>query len=206
MDHPPRSIGNGDCTNSACGMDKPLYLARRTLQLYTLSLDRKLKPPSTSFALDIIEADTTVNLEHAHEHRIRRRLSRGCRLFLALHKKDTVGYIFTAMSQCFIEEVEQTLHIMPYECYFFDAYTYPAFRGHGIYPALLIYAARSFQALAYRHALIFALGTNRSSVQGIKKTGFTCYGTVTYYEIFGHRFWRYRTNNGRVKSYFDGRA
>lgn len=183
----------------------PLF-TRRILQLYALSLDRTLTPPSTCLALDIIEATATIDLENVGKQRIQQHLSTGCRLFVALHKGHPVGYIFSATSSCFISEVSRTLHIMPAECYLFDAYTYSAFRGQGIYPTLLIHSARIFQARAYRHALIFALGTNRASVQGIKKAGFTRYGTATYYEIFGHCFWRNRRNYGHIKSYLNDRA
>lgn len=177
------------------------YFSKRTLQLYALALEEPLTLPSTDLSLDFAEATVTTDLKNADHQRILQRLSAGCRLFIASHEGRPVAYVFSSTGTCTVTEVEQTLHIMPGECYLYDAYTYPPFRGHGIYPALLVNTARVFRSCSYRHILIFTLGVNRASVQGIKKAGFSCYGTATYVEILGRKFWRYRTNNGHVKSY-----
>jgi len=203
MDYRLRSVRNVDYMNSIPRGNVIPCFTKQTLQLYALELDNALVEPATSFSLTFGEYNRIVDLKNASRQRIAQRLSNGGYLYIAFHKNEPAGYIFSSISHCRVDEVEQTLHIMPYECYLYDAYTYPRFRGQGIYPALLIHVSRIFQANSYHRALIFTLARNRASIRGIQKAGFIDYGTVEYFRILGHRFWRYHTNNGCIKSYFD---
>jgi GNAT superfamily N-acetyltransferase len=161
--------------------------------------------PSSTLALEIKDRSTGTHLMNINDDLIEQRLRTGCQLFVAYHGGKPAGYIFSSLSKCTVDEIERTLYIADHECYFYDAFTYPEYRGNNIYPCLLAYAARFYQDLSYHYALIFTLAENKPSVQGILKAGFSCYGQVDFFNTCGHRFWRYRNKNGDIKSYIDGK-
>lgn len=180
-------------------------LIQRSLQMYMINLANPIPYCSTTLPLKIKVHDRTVPLENVAEQNIQERLSAGCRIFVAYCTGNPVGYIFSALSHCRVAEVERMLHIMPGESYLYDAYTYLEYRGQGVYPCLLSYAARYFQQKNYHYAFIFSLSHNRASLRGIRKAGFTSYGKVEFYKVFGHCFWKYYTDNGHIASHFDNR-
>jgi|GEM_PF-1002926 len=177
--------------------------SKRVLLLYAIALDRPLIVPLPTLSLDIKDLNKAIKLRNVTERIITQRLSAGCRLFVAYTKGNPVGYLFSSISCCTVDEIERKLYVMPGECYFYDAYTYPEYRGRGIYPYLLSFAARFFQRQAFHHALIFSLSQNQSSSKGIQKAGFASYGTVEFFNLLGRRFWRCRAKNGHIKSHFD---
>lgn len=128
------------------------------------------------------------------------RVAKGDQIFVAYMKQQPVAYLFAAMTDTWVDEVDDWLNIPAREVYLYDAFTVPACRGRRIYPFLMTTAARYFKKRAYRFALIFSTAENTNSARGIERCGFKCYETVDYWNFLGLKSWRYRLGERHVKA------
>jgi len=122
---------------------------------------------------------------------IERRLGRGERCFLVLHKGQVVAYCWFSQARVGIEEVDLTVVVQPDEVYLYDAFTLPPWRGRGLYPALLTRMVKEAMEMGYRRAMIFAGEDNLPSRQGIEKAGFEFFQRITHYKLLGVSGYRY---------------
>ncbi len=107
---------------------------------------------------------------------IRERIRQGQRPWLARMAGEPAGYGWVAEHEAAIGELGLTFPLPPGNLYLWEFMTLPAWRGHGIYPALLQAILRH-----ERRAERFWIGhdlPNVASGRGIAKAGFQVIGVV----------------------------
>ena len=101
--------------------------------------------------------------------------------YVAMSAGAIVGYSWTTIDECFVEEIDHVYFMEPDEFFIFDCLVREDCRGRGIYPAML---AAVMNDQRQRHpglktALIGVSSVNRSSTRGIVKAGFTRHSSIT---------------------------
>ncbi len=109
--------------------------------------------------------------------------------------------MFAAQESAWVGEIDTRLRIHSGDIYFYDAFTYPAYRGMRVYPWLLTHAARYYGEHGYRTALIFTTAKNRASARAIRRAGFSCYQRIRFYDLWGLKMWHCTPRKNHVKSY-----
>ena len=179
-----------------------LYIRKESLSLYICDLCNSIKEIEPVLVVDISILERPIELENTPKTALAERLASGQTIFVAFHQTKPVGYLFTATDRCCVGEVEDSFAVAPKEVYLFDAYTFKAFRGKHIYPALITHAARYYKNRSYTKALIFTSTTNVSSVKGIEKAGFCCYKNIHFHNFLGWKSWNHDRKNSDVQSRF----
>jgi GNAT superfamily N-acetyltransferase len=171
-----------------------------TLNLYMLALRKAIPAVTPEIAVDI-ETKKPSALQNVPTDVLEKRLKRGDGVFTAHAHTEPVGYIFAAHESAWVGEIDTRLRIKSGDIYFYDAFTYPAYRGLGIYPSLLTYAAHHYRHQGYNTALIFSTAANRASSNAIRRAGFSCYQRIRFYDVWGLKMWHYTARKNHVKSY-----
>ena len=179
-----------------------LCIRKEALSLYICDLCDSIKKIEPALVVDISILERPIELENTPKTAVAERLASGQTIFVALHQTKPVGYLSTTTDRCWVGEVEDSLTVAPKEVYLFDAYTFKAFRGKHIYPALITHAAQYYKNRSYTKALIFTSRTNVSSVKGIEKTGFCCSKNIRFRNILGWKSWNHNRKNSDVQSRF----
>jgi len=179
-----------------------LCIRKESLSLYIYDLCDSIKKIEPALVVDISTLEHPVELENTPKTAVAERLASGQTIFVALHQTKPVGYLSTATDRCWVGEVEDSFAVAPKEVYLFDAYTFKAFRGKHIYPALITHAAQYYKNRSYTKALIFSSTNNVSSVKGIEKTGFCCFKNIHFRNILGWKSWNHNRKNSDVQSRF----
>lgn len=179
-----------------------LCIRKESLSLYICDLCDSIKKIEPTLIVDISILERPIELENTPKTAVAERLASGQTIFVALHQTKPVGYLSTTTDRCWVGEVEDSLTVAPKEVYLFDAYTFKAFRGKHIYPALITHAAQYYKNRSYTKALIFTSTTNVSSVKGIEKTGFCCSKNIHFRNILGWKSWNHNRKNSDVQSRF----
>ena len=148
-----------------------------------------------------MSTDEPSELQNVRRDLLKRRLRRGDTVFTAYTQEQPVGYIFAARESAWVGEIDTRFRIQSGDIYFYDAFTYPAYRGMRIYPWLLTRAARHYREQDYNTALIFTTSANRASARAIRHAGFSCYQRIRFYDMWGLKMWHYTSRKNHVKSY-----
>jgi ribosomal protein S18 acetylase RimI-like enzyme len=98
-----------------------------------------------------------------------------------------VAYGWVTLGEERIAEVEGTIRVGPGEAYIWDCATLPAWRGRGLYPALLRAIAQDLAAEGLEWVWIAARRENRPSLRGFEKAGYVPMADIDYW-----RLWRWR--------------
>ena len=128
------------------------------------------------------------------------RAAKGDQVVVAYIEQHPVAYLFAAITDTWVGEVEDWLNIPAREVYLYDAYTAAEYRGRRIYPFLMTTAAHYFKKRACRFALIFSTAGNTDSLRAIERCGFKCYEVVDHRNFLGLKSWRYRVGERNVKA------
>lgn len=115
------------------------------------------------------------------------RLSSGRRAYAVEAGPSVVAYGWVSLGDEHIAEVEGTIRVGPGEAYIWDCATLPAWRGRGLYPALLRAIARDLAAEGLEWVWIAARRENLPSLRGFEKAGYVPMANVDYW-----RLWRWR--------------
>ena len=133
-------------------------------------------PPVPGLTAAPSEDDRLVaGLMGTDEGAVRERRRRGHRPWLARIVDEPAGWGWVATGEAGIPELGVAFALPPGERYLWDFVTLPAWRGHGVYPALL----RAI--LAQEGATRFWIGHDRgnaASARGIAKAGFRDVGVA----------------------------
>jgi GNAT superfamily N-acetyltransferase len=170
------------------------------LKMYALDLDVVIPRVKPLLPVRYAMHQGRVRIDTVAASTQEQRVAKGDRIFVAYIKHQPVAYLFAAMTDTWVGEVEDWLNIPAREVYLYDAYTAADYRGRRIYPFLMTAAARYFKKHAYRFALIFSTAENMDSVRGIERCGFKCYETVDYRNFLGLKSWHYRLGERHVKA------
>lgn len=179
-----------------------IHISDASLKLYTCNLGEPIPSVEPTIAVEVAIYDTPCELGSIDAAIVKERVSHGDRIFVASYKKNPVAYLFAATRRCWVEEMCDWLHVATGEVYLYDAFTAAAYRGNRIYSFLLSHAAHFFRKLTYSYALIFSTATNLSSLRGIERVDFRCYGTIRFYDVFGLYVWHYNTRSNGIQSRF----
>lgn len=165
-----------------------------------LALNSRIPKVTPKTAIQI-KTDEPSELQNVRRDLLKRRLRRGDTVFSAYAQAQPVGYIFAARESAWVGEIDTRLRIQSGDIYFYDAFTYPAYRGMRVYPWLMTCAARYYREQGYNTALIFTTSKNRSSARAIRHAGFSCYQRIRFYDLWGLKMWHYTSRKNHVKSY-----
>jgi hypothetical protein len=179
-----------------------MKLKKECLKLYCLDLKHPVSPVVPRLSVTIEACKSHPVLWNRSHDTISQRLKHGGSVFVAHHNSSIVSFLFAAVKECWVSEIDDTLVINPAEIYLYDAFTAVEFRGNRIYPALMAHVAQLYKNRSFSHALIFTKINNTASVKAIEATGFSCFGVINYKNICGWSTWDYCKLNGSVKSYF----
>jgi GNAT superfamily N-acetyltransferase len=114
---------------------------------------------------------------------------------------DVVAYCWMTGAPVAVAEIDRLLIPGPDEVYFYEAFTSPAWRGRGLFQALLLRLQQFAHAQGRRRALIFVLASNVPSWRAIEGAGFKMFQAVTKIEVLGlgHAWFRgARSGRSRV--------
>jgi L-amino acid N-acyltransferase YncA len=151
---------------------------RRSDVLYYMDLATMLAPPcdadvvvavnsTTLGSHDTVAVETAVLTEANHAYR--EALRDDAQLFALVDSQQqvlTYGFVlFASFYKKVLGEAQDTPMIS-------NCYTFPAHRGQGLYPRLLLAICYSLASQGYRRAIITCAPDNRASVRGIEKAQF----------------------------------
>ena len=179
-----------------------LRISKKSLRLYRLSLKDSFVTITPKVKTDISVYEHPLELGNVDPLVLKERISHGDRVFVAKHQSKPVGYLFAADTDCWVDEIEDRLIVGSGEIYLYDAYTDIEYRRNRIYSALISNAAQYFKNLSYTSAFIFTTASNKISLKGIERSGFSCYQTIRYYNLFGWKIWYYKNRSKNVESRF----
>jgi hypothetical protein len=175
---------------------------KESLQMYCFDLSCEIPTITTRIPIDVEICTHPVELENVDRDVVSERLSNGHEIFIARHNSKPVGYIFATNRNCWVGEVSDEFIVEPHEIYLYDAYTNVNRRGNRIYPFLLTDVVQFYREKDYSYALIFTTFSNKKSVKGITRAGFTCYREIEFYTVGGLSVWNYKPKSCDVKSWF----
>ena len=118
---------------------------------------------------------------------IDRRLAAGSRAYGVRIDEAVVAYAWVSFGAERVEEIEGAIQMDPGQAYVWDCATAPAWRGRGLYPALLRTVARELSAEGLTWLWIAARVDNAPSLRGFVKADFVPVAEVRYV-----RLWRWR--------------
>ncbi|HEV2236228.1 MAG TPA: GNAT family N-acetyltransferase [Ktedonobacterales bacterium] len=121
------------------------------------------------------------------EGELRRRRAAGSRCFVARVAGTLAAWGWVSFGVEAIGELERSLHMRPGEAYCWDCVTLPAYRGRGLYTALLGHLAATLRGAGAMRLWIGASRANRPSVRGFAAAGFRPAVNLTYLRLGGWR-------------------
>lgn len=116
-----------------------------------------------------------------------RRLANGGKCFAAIHGEDVVSATWAYVSQGPYPYLGACFEAGPSGIVLSDSYTLPAFRGHGLSPAVIVAIARYYHDRGFRYVVTSVLPENAASLRARRKTHFRVCGTAGF---IGPRWWR----------------
>ncbi len=118
---------------------------------------------------------------------IERRLAAGRRAYVVCAEGSVVAYGWVSFGDEQIAELERTIRVGPGEAYVWDCATLPAWRGRGLYPALLQAVARDLAAEGVGWVWVAAKADNAASLRGFVKAGYRRIARIRYARLL---IWR----------------
>lgn len=115
--------------------------------------------------------------------KIRCRLAHGHQCFVVWHEGQIVHAAWAATGRAPIEYLSRDLTLSPGEVFVFDAYTAPAFRGHGASPLRAVVLGEHFRAQGHRSVLSGVHPENRAGFRPLEKIGAKRVGVIGYIGI-----------------------
>jgi GNAT superfamily N-acetyltransferase len=172
-----------------------------TLQLYERRLGAPAAPGALPAGVELavwdspIAADVALGRWHPEAEQ---RLRDGQVCAVARHGNDIVASCWLTCTPVRVTEIRRLVVPGPEDVYLYDAFTIPAWRGSGLFSALLQHLLAFARTRGRARALIFALARNRASRRAIERAGFEVFGRVSRVEICGlERLW-YRGPRSRA--------
>lgn len=119
---------------------------------------------------------------------VRMRLAAGRRCFAAHLAGAIVAYGWVSLGSEQIGELERTMRMPPGEAYIWDCATLPAFRGRGLYTALLRHIVAALRGEGLRRLWIGASLDNTPSIRGFRAAGFRPVLRLVYVRVLNLRY------------------
>lgn len=125
---------------------------------------------------------------------VRELLATGRRCFAASVASAIVAYGWVSLGSERIGELERTMRMQPGEAYIWDCATLPAWRGRGLYTALLRHIVATLRGEGWRRLWIGASLDNAPSIRGFRAAGFRPAVRLVYLRLLGLRYNRLTGN------------
>jgi len=111
--------------------------------------------------------------------------------WVALQDERIAGYAWVACAALSIDEIGCDFNPVQGECYIHDCFVVPACRGAGLYPYLLARVLQDCSTLddSLHSAVIGVVATNRASLRGIRKAGFSEFARIRHLQCGSRRWW-----------------
>jgi GNAT superfamily N-acetyltransferase len=171
-------------------------LTKKTLCLFEVDLAQSSLPDCAArLEVDYQVLDDAAwraqrNIEHITDRRLfQSRLERGEQFWTAQLDGKIISYCWATDAPVEIGELRRVIAPRRGEIYLYDAFTFPAYRGQNLYPAILNRILLHSRQQDLQRALIFVLDDNVASIRGVQKAGFCEFQRVTYCNLLG--FGRY---------------
>lgn len=174
------------------------------MSLYTISGNADLHPIKTPAGLSIQESsdiDLLSEIGNLPREEVRQRLANDNMAFVAFLHHQPAAFGWMARGKAKIGELNHELILPLYNRYLWNFRTLEAYRGLGIYPALLQYILQSGSAHASRFWIIHA-PENKASLKGIKKAGFQFVGNL-YTDVQGKAAIESNAMTSRYRDYLE---
>jgi len=114
---------------------------------------------------------------------IRRRFAEGHVCFAVWHADRIVHAAWVAAGRAPVEYLSRDLELDPDEVFVFDAFTTPAFRGHGASPLRALAVGQHFAARGFRRVLTAVHPENHTGFRPVEKVGSRRVGLLGYVGI-----------------------
>jgi GNAT superfamily N-acetyltransferase len=129
-----------------------------------------------------------------------RRIREGQVCAVARHESKVIAYCWLTHKPEWVAEVSRLVVPGPDEVYLYDAFTAPAWRGRGLFPAMLGQLIQYARTHGKRRALIFVLARNRASRRAIERAEFELFQAVSRVRLGGLRLlWFRGTRSARQR-------
>jgi GNAT superfamily N-acetyltransferase len=159
-----------------------------TLRLYErhLGVPPAARPLPPGVEIDVWDSAAAAGpLEGRWHPEADQRFREGQACAVAWAGTDVVAYCWLTGAPVAVAEIDRLLIPGPDEVYLYEAFTSPAWRGRGLFQALLVRLQHFAHARGRRRALIFVLASNVPSWRAIEGAGFAMFQAVTKVEILG---------------------
>lgn len=175
---------------------RPWASERGTLWALDLGGPQPASPPAppaptgVTFAEVLSEdaAALAIAIGAADPQVVRERLATGRRCFVAYVTGAVAAYGWVSLGSERIGELERTMRMHPGEAYIWDCATLPAFRGRGLYTALLRHIVATLRGEGLRRLWIGASLDNTPSIRGFRAAGFRPAVRLVYLRLLGLRY------------------
>ncbi len=119
-----------------------------------------------------IAAELAGVMGFADSEPVLQRFQRGCHCYLARRAGQLVAYGWITFDEELIGGLDLRVRLLPGEAYIWDCATLPAYRGQGLYPALLGHMQRELQHAGHQRLWIGMDADNLPSQAGVARAGF----------------------------------
>lgn len=110
--------------------------------------------------------------------------------YVALRNGEIAGYAWVSADGLHVDEIACAFPLAADEVFIYDCFVDEAFRGEGIYPAMLRAALDGCAAQkGIRRAVIGAVSVNHASLRGIRKAGFREWKRIYYLQCGSLQRW-----------------
>jgi GNAT superfamily N-acetyltransferase len=173
------------------------FMTFETLVLFNFTLAGNARPEQRDppgLCVLRIDAQSPVFMRLCEKYpgkQFRERLAvSGRECFVAIRDGEVAGFAWVSCDAMYVDEIGCSLPIAADEVFIYDCFVDEAFRGQGIYPAMLhAVLAASAAKPGIRRAVIGAVSTNHASLRGIRKAGFRECKRVRYLQCGELRRW-----------------
>jgi len=117
------------------------------------------------------------------DRQVMSRFALGKRCYVAEVAGQIVSYGWVSLGQEEIPELERALHPAAGECYIWDCFTLPAYRGRRLVHAILRRMAIDLRRLGLRRAWAVILADNHSSQRAFQRAGFVPVADLSYLRL-----------------------
>lgn len=111
-------------------------------------------------------------MDFADSEPVLQRFQRGCHCYIARSAGQLIAYGWITFDEELIGGLDLRVRLLPGEAYIWDCATLPAYRGQGLYPALLGHMQCQLQNAGFQRLWIGMDADNLPSQAGVARAGF----------------------------------
>jgi GNAT superfamily N-acetyltransferase len=123
-----------------------------------------------------------------------KRLNAGHLCFVALSDGNLANYAWVCFHECYINELEIKIRLRPGSAYRYDVFTFPAYRGKGVYPSVFEESCNYLSQIGIKELYGLVDSGNSRMLRVFEKAGTASrkLGDVTYIRLFNLRRYVFR--------------